>query len=516
WGAAVVPLLIGAVETCVSGFLAYVGLEHHWLAYTSSWLLCARVGSALILRRGLKQVADTRPAAGWPRAKLALGFAAAAALHLITFWNMDTAVRLMLSSVRMEAGAMAMAAAPPRVPDNENAAFVYEKAFALMKRITTEDARLKALYEKKADQWYWKKGFDKPDFNTDDADLREFLTRQQPTTALLKRAAAMPGCYFERGYAQLSLDTQLPELASMRECARLLAAEARCKAADGQVRAALENVAAIRGMSRHVAAEPILISGLVSVAIDEIALRTLQGILTTTTPTVADLAVVPADETVSFQRVLRRCLNGEEAFGLSAFAMLSSDTPTQELSREVGADPRFFGPVLGAPWRVFLLPDDLEGYRRQMKTLRDMAQVGFKDALARSKKLEDENAIRRAGILSAFVLPALSRCYIAFARAEARHRLAEAALATAAYRAKTGQFPAKLEGLVPDYLAEVPLDPYDEQPLRFRPTASAVTVYSIGEDLVDDGGATESDTGTEKGDIVFRVGSVPTAAPAGK
>jgi len=40
----------------------------------------------------------------------------------MTFWNLDAGVRAELSSLRAEAGAMALSTAPPRVPDDQNAA----------------------------------------------------------------------------------------------------------------------------------------------------------------------------------------------------------------------------------------------------------------------------------------------------------------------------------------------------------------------------------------------------------
>jgi hypothetical protein len=43
--------------------------------------------------------------------------------------------------------------------------------------------------------------------------------------------------------------------------------------------------------------------------------------------------------------------------------------------------------------------------------------------------------------------------------------------------------------LVPEFLPAVPVDPADGQPLRYRAAAAGgFTLYSVGEDGVDDGG----------------------------
>jgi hypothetical protein len=78
-----------------------------------------------------------------------------------------------------------------------------------------------------------------------------------------------------------------------------------------------------------------------------------------------------------------------------------------------------------------------------------------------------------------------------------RHRLAHAGL------------PETLDQLVPDYLAEVPVDPFDGRPLRYRRTDQGFVVYSVGEDGKDDGGKQEPPRETKKpsetSDLVFRV-----------
>ena len=41
---------------------------------------------------------------------------------------------------------------------------------------------------------------------------------------------------------------------------------------------------------------------------------------------------------------------------------------------------------------------------------------------------------------------------------------------------------------MPEFLDVVPLDPFDGKPLRLLKTADAMTIYSVGEDLADNGG----------------------------
>jgi hypothetical protein len=59
------------------------------------------------------------------------------------------------------------------------------------------------------------------------------------------------------------------------------------------------------------------------------------------------------------------------------------------------------------------------------------------------------------------------------------------------YKLEHGDLPDSLEQLVPDYIKTVPLDPFDEKPIRY--SKEKKMLYSIGEDLIDSGGPTEDE-----------------------
>lgn len=59
------------------------------------------------------------------------------------------------------------------------------------------------------------------------------------------------------------------------------------------------------------------------------------------------------------------------------------------------------------------------------------------------------------------------------------------------YEQQHGQLSADLGALVPEYLKEIPLDPYDGKPFRYSKPEKKVWV--VGRDLVDDGGKPDED-----------------------
>jgi hypothetical protein len=65
------------------------------------------------------------------------------------------------------------------------------------------------------------------------------------------------------------------------------------------------------------------------------------------------------------------------------------------------------------------------------------------------------------------------------------------ALAVERYRLRHRDWPASLDRLKPDLLAEVPLDPFDGKPLRYLKRDGGIVVYSVGRDGEDNGGNLE-------------------------
>ncbi len=55
-----------------------------------------------------------------------------------------------------------------------------------------------------------------------------------------------------------------------------------------------------------------------------------------------------------------------------------------------------------------------------------------------------------------------------------------------AFQSSRGKFPHNLRELIPEFIDEVPVDPFDGQEIRYCPEAEII--YSIGDDLIDSGG----------------------------
>jgi hypothetical protein len=482
-------LLPGAVGLLLSGMVRFLP---GWFAAVLSWNLALGFGVGVMAWRAFR-VRDVAPAGrAWPRVWLLAGFGVFAVLSAMTFWTIDRAVLNRMHTLRTEAGAMALAATAPRVPDHQNAAPLYQDAFESLDAFRRRSPELK----ERIDAW-----FDETTSETlKDAELGRVLTRVAGDLRLLRRAAAMPGCHFEHN-AESLYAILLPELAAFRDAARWMALEGRHAAARGDLDAAVRNAAAISRMAGHCAQEPFLISGLVAVAMEGISSDLLDATLASRPAPPADAAPWADLPPISYRMVLQRALRMEMAAGLETYSQLAEGTFSLEAL--VGEAPSLglFMPF----WRVFFLEADLAFYRQYLQQGANRLSEPY------GRQAENQGTMTppmEAHVLSALMMPDLSKIGEHAALADAQRRLARVAVAVAAYRAAEGAYPARLEDLLPKFAERIPLDPFDDQPLRLVKRGDGVAVYSIGADRKDNGGKTgEKKDDNQPADLVIRIGT---------
>ena len=102
------------------------------------------------------------------------------------------------------------------------------------------------------------------------------------------------------------------------------------------------------------------------------------------------------------------------------------------------------------------------------------------------------------------MLPALARMHTKTDQCLSISHLAATVAVLERHRLATGGYPKTLGDLVPRFLQAVPLDPMDNQPLRYRlNTDGTFTLYSVGPNHTDDGGVMSKSKDTEHPDWVW-------------
>jgi len=498
--ALLVPLLALAPAVGLTGFLAFGPrpLAHNWFAPTITTFLSAAIGCWWIVWAGLtrKNYAPLRfssepvpLAARWPLVGLAAMFLLAKACSAGALLFIDNAVAAQAPYLRLEAAQLMQANLPPAVADADNAAPLYMQAF---REVDAESARGDESSPLQ----------DPAGADVGSQAVTDLLARHRGTLDLLRRAADRDTCRFTRDWTRPSIEMVLPELQTLRTSARLLALAARREAADGDAAAALRDVVRIGRMGRHASAEPILVSALVGIATDRIALTTLADVLPQLRK--ADLPALDsadvADLVGSVPSISKHCY-GEEAFGLSIFADLADGRiDLRHLGAMLGSNPaspstsplsRLVFSPLSSLFRSFFVNDDLAAYRSIIKKYQMLTANPpvWPDLRKRAEEIEKELITKNRGLITSLMTPALTGILRSRVQSHAMHESAAALVAATRQRLATGGVPATLDELVPGQLRSVPRDPFTtDKPLLLRRTDADWTVYSVGPDGEDDGG----------------------------
>ena len=281
---------------------------------------------------------------------------------------------------------------------------------------------------------------------------------------------------FSRGIASL-----LPHLNKLRIAARLLVLEAEVEARRQNATAAAKAIEAILAAEHSLRNEPILISQLIRLNLDNMARDELEHLLPGADFSDSDLSEIAhqlnaSDYSASFQR----CSLGERVLGLQTF----------EDAKSAGID---------APLLSFHASDEsvyLQFMRKLVASSTLQGPALYDAATAWEREVKQFAGEFGAGLrcpISVQIIPTFSSTAVGIDRGKAYRDVVTVALAIQRYRLRHGDPPKALAALVPEFLSGVPLDPFDGKPLRYRVDDAEYRVYSIGSNGVDDGGRVPAD-----------------------
>ena len=290
--------------------------------------------------------------------------------------------------------------------------------------------------------------------------------------------------------------------------------------AQGQNKQAWQDILTALRLARTVSQDPMLISTLFAIAMENLAHQTIVHFLEFTQP--------DAKTSLSYYRDLqnlrpRRPLaeivdQGERLVALDTiqlfyrYGWVALDDSEQDgvLS---ALQHRFMQRIL--PWKKMLVianqyydllalaanePDRarrLEAYeslyQKLQRALARIYDVTLLDLPMLMFKFGDDLGERIIYLLLYLVSPAMLRVQNAVDQCDQYHQLILVALALEMYRAETGQYPVKLEDLSPKYMPAVPKDIFCGYLPIYRRTERGYVLYSVGLNGEDDGGRTRED-----------------------
>ena len=319
----------------------------------------------------------------------------------------------------------------------------------------------------------------------------------QEIRRLAKAGGPVSTLDFSQGF-----NMQLPHLAQLREFERLLSADAYLWAHEGKYGEAVEDILAGMQLSSILCDEPILISQLVRIAMNNITYDAAQQALPAENfpPDLARRLIDYAGR-IDGRDSFSESFQGEGFFGLDAFeqfrdgrldsGVIQTSSWTDNLLLQA------YGSTLARPW----LNMDEETYSDIIGRVADLSQRPYYEARPLMDEVQQEvDNLPITRVFSRIMLPALTRTLEAQAMNEARLDLMQIGLSLEQYRARTGTLPDTLDPIASSLGGAVPVDPFTGTPYVYRPSGGGFLLYSVGRNQTDDGGRQESRTG----DIVWR------------
>jgi len=453
-----------------------------WFTYTLSWLAAFAACGLTLAGFGVRRPGPglSRNASGWSRRRLWLGLAGSFLALAFTFWNLDLAARADLAIARQEAGDLLLAMTPPPAAESENAAPTYIEVCS----------RLADAFDKQVEE-ATRHGIDSLEsVDWRSPAIRQSLMKHENDLARLRAVATLKGCtiHYQRGL----LDAAMPagtEIKNLARAVTLLAVDARAKAAEGNLNRALENITAILRIFRHLSDYPDLAWGR-----ESIAWRTLEDVLRLSPKNQASLPAFEPGELFPLVRKVR-----EEQALLGMIFPAAASQPSLALQHEKqklnSAEIFVIESVVAPAARVMVIPDEIpamrklfDDYHRSPRSARDETPRDW--ASLRDDVDNDPTSV--FGLH--FIKPKQRKLLAVGSQLAALRESARTGYAVARYQRKHGQYPDRLEQLVPEFMAKTPVDPRDGQPLRIQRVAEFIVIYAPLESaIVQSGKVTKQD-----------------------
>jgi hypothetical protein len=399
---------------------------------------------------------------------LAIVVAVIAALYIgLTVWSFVALHRAYAALARDGRPMTAAEVIPPPVPAAENAAPLYEEAIQLLKAEKIGDSTLMeklslAVHNVMAT-------------NATPADVtlfRELVTRPavQHALALVVQADERKTCCFDlnyknvRGYENVreSFRTNLFEITTLSKVVR---GEVNRLADTGEYSNAWRMAIAGLRLAQARRSEPVLISQLVTILLESIADISVRRLCVEKLPSQEDMdrifaALKSMDQPAEYQRVFDgdRLLFGERGF-------VHATRKEARLGWTMAGVPPWEQRLLLCIWRPVLRFD----YAAYLRMMRDEAAIPLPMSLP-------EFHVPEYYCFTHALQTSLEHSRTQFIIHVARIRCTEAGLAVLAYKKEHGAWPETLAVC----MDQVPVDPFDDKPLRYRVTGKGFVVSSVG------------------------------------
>ena len=374
----------------------------------------------------------------------------------------------------------------PVIPDHENGAIVMENMRSELEALTAGNPQRVPFFDedlRRTDPFI---GI--PQNSID--PMRTFLQQHESLAAALSKLRdATTGRLTKNAYDDVGdnpLEKVFPSLTPWGNAARLLQLLAYQALIDENVNAAVDSIATQFGIGATLRNEPTYITRSVRLRIIRGALSCIEATLKTGELNAQQLQVledriveqlntISPVESMRAERVALMTLFDNLATEKITWADVFDETPLSHLG------PASYVDFRQAQVRV------AEIWTAQIESADDTVEALAEAANQRIAGIPFPTRSKSTALVSS-LMPSWTFFAEQTARSTAELRSAHTALAAERFRMDHDQLPSALAELIPDYLESIPIDPFNGEPLLLGTTDDGIVIYSVGDNLTDDGG----------------------------
>lgn len=376
------------------------------------------------------------------------------------------------------------------VPEHENAAPVYRRAFKAMSEPATArdiDMLNRVLYS-----------HSQTPSLADWAKAKSALTRCDRLVALIEEALSKPACQFSaypvyKGSSQESLarhnalaNEHYQMQAGLRDATRLLCAKAILCAREGRTQDVVRYIQSALNVNDAIRQNAMLVDYLVDIAIINIALANMRQALIYCQPSEFELRQLDsALLRINVPELYKHAIEGERVH----FLMQNNEF------RKAGIKmPSSSGDTLAY---LDFISRHLECTRMNYSTALSKGLVGSSAA----------DNLPFYAVFTKITAPVTARAAGARYKCEAEIACGRTFLALRSYKGRFGKYPRTLRDIRSGMNWELSADPFTGKDLVYKRVRSGFILYSVGYDLKDNGGTSLQSRGQAEpsGDIVWRM-----------
>jgi hypothetical protein len=356
-----------------------------------------------------------------------------------------------------------------------------------------------------------------PQAQTPAADVLFALSKFDSAVEELRQASQRPYANIPLNYDNRVEEalTLLPYLAELKRCTQVLQLRVVAELADGQSAKALADVKLMLYLNNSLRNSPFLISHLVRMAILAVTLQPIWEGLAEHKWSDEQLVALDAElAKLDFLADYGFVMRGERVLAIASF---ENQRRTREM---ISLNPNSDGWAYVTNKLTFM--PSAYFYQNEL-TFARMEQQWVFPLIDTNARIVSPEALRRADAAvhaemkhylpykaqEWMLLPAISTAVRKFAVIQSSIDLARVACALERYRLARGDYPETLDVLAPQFIAQMPHDIINGQPLHYRRTNDGQFVlYSVGWNETDDGGqialTKNGSIDRDKGDWVWR------------